>query len=298
MRIGLTGGTGFLGRYIIAHLLEQGHELRCWSRPTSDRGGIDAPPHRLEWIEGSLGDEAACRRLVSGCEAVIHAALDRPGPSFQGGEGNLTQYVQRNVVGSIQLMEAARAAGVDRFVFISTCAVHDVILDDRPLDETHPLWAKSHYGAHKAAIEKFVHSYGLGEGWPVCALRPTGIYGVANPPEASKWYGLVRAVARGETVECRRGGKEVHAADVAKAVGLLLSAEGIAGQAYSCYDRYVSEFDVATIAKELSGSSGRIEGEPTRPKHEIETGKLRALGMQFGGEPLLRQTIEEMIRSG
>ncbi len=52
-----------------------------------------------------------------------------------------------------------------RFVFISTCAVHDVILADRPLDEAHPLWPKSHYGAHKAALEKFVHSYGLGQGW-------------------------------------------------------------------------------------------------------------------------------------
>ena len=45
---------------------------------------------------------------------------------------------------------------VRRFVFIATCAVHDVILSDRPLDEAHPLWPKSHYGAHKAAIEKFV----------------------------------------------------------------------------------------------------------------------------------------------
>jgi nucleoside-diphosphate-sugar epimerase len=49
--------------------------------------------------------------------------------------------------------------------------VHDVILQDRPLDEAHPLWPKSHYGAHKAAIEKFVHSFGLGEGYAICSLR-------------------------------------------------------------------------------------------------------------------------------
>jgi nucleoside-diphosphate-sugar epimerase len=91
-------------------------------------------------------------------------------------------------------------------------------------------WATSHYGAHKAAIEQFVHSYGFGQGYPICALRPTGIYGVARPVASSKWFDLVEAVAHGQAVECRRGGKEVHAADVAKAVEILLSAEGVAGE--------------------------------------------------------------------
>src|SRR4029079_2079283 len=110
--------------------------------------------------------------------------------------------------------------GVAEFVFISSCAVHDVIVTDRPLDETHPLWPASHYGAHKAAIEKFVHSYGFGQGFPICALRPTGIYGRAHPLSQSRWYELVQKVLRGEAVDCRRGGKEVHASDVAKATAL------------------------------------------------------------------------------
>ena len=64
-------------------------------------------------------------------------------------------------MGSIRLIEAARQQqGLSGFVYLSTCAVHDKILNDRPLDEQHPLWAKSHYGAHKAAVEKFVHSFG------------------------------------------------------------------------------------------------------------------------------------------
>src|SRR5205807_10606364 len=108
--------------------------------------------------------------------------------------------------GTLRLIRAARQSGVGRFVFISTGAVHEKILADRPLDEAHPAWPTSHYGAHKAAIEVFVHSYGFGEGYPICALRPTGIYGLAHPPAASKWYKLVRAVARGEPVACRHGG--------------------------------------------------------------------------------------------
>lgn len=294
MRVALTGTTGFIGRYIVAHLAEQGHRLRCWHRPASNRDGFDRIAE-LEWVQGELGDRTSARALVDGCDAVVHAALDRPGTGFRGAEGNVSEFVRRNVVGTLELIEAARQAGAERFVFISTCAVHEKILDDRPLDEAHPLWPMSHYGAHKAAVEKFVHSYGLGEGYPICALRPTGVYGVTRPIENSKWYGLVSAVVRGETVHPSRGGKEVHAADVAKAVGLLLTADGITGEAFNCYDRYVSEFDVATLAKELSGSSSRIVGEPKQPKHQIVTEKIRSLGMPFGGDEILRQTVAKMV---
>ncbi|QDU97657.1 NAD-dependent epimerase/dehydratase family protein [Lignipirellula cremea] len=294
MQVALTGATGFIGRYIAHHLADQGHTLRCWHRPSSDREGFDQI-RNLQWVEGDLGDRESAHALVEGCDAMIHAALYRPGMGFRGAEGDLIEFVQKNVVGTLELIEAARKANVGRFVFISTCAVHEKILDDRPLDEAHPLWATSHYGAYKAAVEKFVHSYGLGQGYPICALRPTGVYGVSRPVQNSKWYDLVAAVVRGEQVQCSRGGKEVHAADVAKAAGILLTAKGIAGEAFNCYDRYISELDVATLAKELSGSTSQIVGEPMQPMHQIATGKIRALGMQFGSDELLRRTITELV---
>lgn len=296
MRIALTGATGFIGRYIAAHLIGRGHRLRCWYRPTSDRGGFEDLAGFLEWVDGDLSD-AASSPVVRGCDAVVHAALHHPGGGFRGGEGDVVDFVEKNVVGTIRLIEASRAAGVGRFVFISTCAVHEKILDDRPLDETHPLWSTSHYGAHKAALEKFIHSYGLGDGYPICALRPTGVYGIARPIQDSRWFELVGAVVRGETVTCQRGGKEVHVQDVAKAVEILLAADGVAGEAYNCYDRYVSEFEVATIAKRLAGSKSQILGRQTAPKHEIVTKKLRALGMEFGGSSLLEKTIGAMIEA-
>lgn len=156
----------------------------------------------------------------------------------------------------------------------------------------------SHYGAHKAAIEKFVHSYGQGQGFPICALRPTGIYGLDEPATDSKWFELVQAVVRGEPVQCRRGGKEVHAADVAKAIGILLTADpaAITGEAFNCYDMYISDWDVATLAKSFSRSESIVSGGPTGPKHQIATGKIRGLGMSFGGKPLLEQTVEQLVR--
>jgi nucleoside-diphosphate-sugar epimerase len=254
------------------------------------------PSEGVEWIAGRLGDVDASEALVSGCDAVIHAALDRPGAAFMNAEGDLVEFADRNVIGSLRLIEAARRANVERFVFISTCAVHDRVLDDRPLDEAHPTWPLSHYGASKAAVEMFVHSYGWGHGFPICALRPTGVYGVAHPLEESKWYRLVAQIVRGERMKCRRGGKEVHVHDVARAAELLLRAEGTAGECFNCCDRYVSEYDVAQLAKELSGSEAVIDGEPKQPKHQIVTDKLRALGFEFGGEERLRATIDQLVQ--
>src|SRR5262249_6984034 len=177
------------------------------------------------------------------------------------------------------------------------CAVHEVILGDRPLDETHPLWPTSHYGAHKAALEKFVHSFGLGEDWPICALRPTGIYGLAHPARDSRWYDLVGQVRRGAPIHTAKGGKEVHAVDVARAVEVLLNADAraVTGQAFNCYDRYIAEQEVARIAKELTGSSSTIADLNKGPKNQIVTDKLRALGMRFGGDALLRQTVNQIL---
>ena len=294
MLIAITGATGFLGRYIVRRLAQAGHRLRCWHRPASDRTGLAEVSHAVEWLPGELGDADATAALIRGADAVVHAAVDWAGPRNRARE-QVDPFIRQNLVGSLELFQSAFAAGVARFVHISTCAVHEVILPDRPLDETHPLWPTSHYGAHKGALEKFVHSYGLGHGWPICALRPTGIYGVAHPPRMSRWFDLVGNVVRGEALDSAAGGKEVHAGDVAKAVELLLGADAkaIAGQAFNCCDRYVAEEEVAAIAKELSGSSRRNQG----PKNQIITEKLRRLGMTFGGAALLRQTVADLAAS-
>jgi nucleoside-diphosphate-sugar epimerase len=300
MLIAVTGATGFLGRHVVRRLASAGHRLRCWFRPGSDRGGFEGCADAVDWLPGRLGDASAARDLVQGADALVHAAVQWQGPRNRGSgsHGAADVFFGVNLTGSLQLFGSAFEAGVPRAVFVSTCAVHEVILDDRPLDEAHPLWPTSHYGAHKGALEAFVHSYGLGQGWPICSLRPTGIYGLAHPPRASRWFDLVGKVLRGEPISSARGGKEVHAADVARAVELLLAAEekAVAGQAFNCCDLYVSEEHVARIAKELSGGASEVSALNRGPKHQIDTRKIRGLGMTFGGEPLLRRTVAELIQ--
>src|SRR5262249_45449634 len=161
--------TGFLGRYLVRHLAGAGHLLRCWYRPGSDRGGFEREVDAIEWLPGELEDEASVGELVRGADAVVHAAVQWEGRRTPGraGHGAPSVFFGVNLSGSLQLFQTAFEAGVSRFVFVSTCAVHEVILEDRPLDEAHPLWPSGHYGAHKAALEAFVHSFGLGKGWPI-----------------------------------------------------------------------------------------------------------------------------------
>ena len=181
-------------------------------------------------------------------------------------------------------------------MFISTCAVHDQILDDRLLDESAPAVVadplRCAQGRHRTVRAQL---------WVRCRfsdlrLRQTGIYGIDRPATRSRWYRLVNNVVQGRAVECRRGGKEVHVSDVAKAAPLLLRVPGVAGEVFNCYDRYVSEYEVAQLAAQCAGATRCVSGERTRPKHEIQTGKIRQLGLEFGGEPLLRQTISDMVQ--
>src|SRR5690242_5323557 len=98
MRIAVTGSTGFLGHYIVTHLAARGHTCRCWHRAGADRGGFEQVDDRIEWLPGELGDPAAARQLVADCEAVVHAALYHPSGGFRGGEGDIIDFVETNVV--------------------------------------------------------------------------------------------------------------------------------------------------------------------------------------------------------
>jgi len=291
MKIFVTGGTGFVGSELISQLLGEGHKLRLWHRNVTPAAPLlklkQQQGSRIELVCGQLG-EGREAEAVQGCNAVVHAALWREDRSFQQTPKNLLKYLEINLMGSIRLIEAAMHERVERFVYLSTCAVHDKILSDRELDEAHPLWAKTHYGAHKAAVEKFVHSFGHGAGFPVCALRPSGIFGISSPIEDSKWFDLIANVVAGKPVHPTGGGKEVHVSDVAKAIRVLLAApaEKVAGEVFSCCDAFYSHRDVASLAKRV--------GSQKSPKHQIETKKIRALGMKFSGMRTFERTVTDI----
>jgi len=293
--VAVTGATGYVGRFVVAELLARGADVRALARPAADRGGFPGP---LSWIEGDLRRPDALATLVEGADAVVHAAYEHLPGRYRGGEGDdLQGFLDANLAGSLTLMRLAHAAGVGRFVFLSSRAVYGHRLPGRPLDEDHPALPDTHYGAHKAAVEAFLSAFG--PAWQACALRPTGVYGLSHPAQRSKWYGLVAAVLEGRLPPgTGRGGTEVHGADVARAIWLLLTAPDVAARAYNCSDIDVSDRDVAEIVQRLVGATGPLPEAPLAPPANVmETGRLRALGLEFGGRDLLKRTLLELVQA-
>jgi len=117
-----------------------------------------------------------------------------------------------------------------------------------------------------------------------------------SPIEDSKWFDLIANVVAGKPVHPTGGGKEVHVSDVAKAIRVLLAApaEKVAGEAFSCCDAFYSHRDVASLAKRVAASPADILGSQKSPKHQIETKKIRALGMKFSGMRTFERTVTDI----
>jgi nucleoside-diphosphate-sugar epimerase len=289
----VTGATGYVGRFIVERLIAEGMAVRAWRRPASDISGL---PGGIEWIDGDLRARGAAGALLRGADMLVHAALDHVPGRYRGGEGpDLADNLQANVGGGLALLAAAREAGVGRCVVLSSRAVFGRRADG-PLDDDAPVAPDTSYGAAKAALEAFVEAWGRGEGWPVAALRPTGVYGNAVPIEKSKWHDLVGRLLAGEIVPARAG-TEVHGRDVAEAVWRLLTADAdkIAGRRFNCSDIVVSTRDIAREVRRHAGSSAALPAPADPPANVMECPGLRALGLVFGGRPLFEETIRELV---
>lgn len=146
MTIALTGGTGFVGSHFLDAAVQAGHQVHALTRRPQ--------PHRdcVTWVEGSLQDADSLRQLVTGCTSLVHVAgiINARDPSeFQRG----------NVEGTLAMLAAATAAGISRFVHVSSLAAREPKL--------------SLYGATKARSEELVQRSGLD--WAI--VRPPAVYG-------------------------------------------------------------------------------------------------------------------------
>ena len=292
MKITVTGATGYVGRFIAKRLVDEGAELRAWRRPSSDLRGL---PVEIEWIEGELSSPTSAARLVEGADALVHAALDHVPGRYRGGEGeDPARFLNANVDGSLALLAAARKAGVGRAVVISSRAVFGRSVDGSIGDDD-PVSPDTHYGAAKAALEDFVRRVGA-EGFPIAALRPTGVYGVVEPVERSKWFSFVNDVL-GDVAVPERVATEVHGTDVAGATWLLLTSppERVAGRAFNCSDIVVSNREIVRLVQQLTGKSGPLPEEGTPPPSVMRTDALKGLGFAFGGKPLFERTVADLV---
>jgi len=182
MRLAITGGTGFVGTHLIDVALAAGHEIKALTRREQrERDGID-------WVLGDLSNRDALEWLVDGADAVVHVAGTISAPTAAG-------FDKGNVEGTLAMLAAATAGGVQRFVHVSSLAAREPKL--------------SLYGASKAKAEELVHSSGLD--WAI--IRPPAVYG----PGDKETLELFRMAKLGLMLMPPRGRVSViHADDLAR----------------------------------------------------------------------------------
>ena len=176
-RVLVTGAGGFIGSHLVERLLASGAQVRAFVHynARSHWGHLEsvAPSAQLEIFPGDICDPSRVRQAVEGCDTVFHlAALIAIPYSYVAP----TAYVQANVVGTLNVLEAARQMGVRRLVHTSTSETYGSARYV-PIDEAHPLQGQSPYSASKIGADKLAESYFLSFGLPVATVRPFNTYG-------------------------------------------------------------------------------------------------------------------------
>jgi NAD dependent epimerase/dehydratase len=182
----VTGAGGFIGSHLAARLVELGARVRAVVRYNSrnDWGLLEDLPAsikaNLEVCAGDITDPFWTLRTVAGTEVIFHlAALIAIPYSYIAPQ----QFVAVNCTGTLNLLEAARSLGVERFVHTSTSETYGTARYT-PMDEKHPLAAQSPYAASKIGADKLVESYHLSFGIPAAIIRPFNTYGPGQSARA------------------------------------------------------------------------------------------------------------------
>lgn len=296
MKIAITGLTGFLGHYVAKKLFKRDVQIQALVRNTSNTLHLQDYQKKITFVKGDMTDKETLKKFVQGADVVIHMAYERDGASFhEAANKDIKRFVEANLLGSIELLDASKQAGIKQFIFISSCAVYGHIFPHIKLDELHPLISDSNYGAYKASVEAFCHAYFMSKVFSTTIFRPVGIYGI-NPHLAhSAWYNIVKDMKHGVNVEISGGGKVVHVEDVAQAIDLAIGNKEASGKIYNLVDFYIDNMGVARMAKEVYASKSNISGTPKQPIHTIDNTQSKALGVRYAGMGGLKGYIQELI---
>lgn len=175
-RVLVTGADGFIGSHLTEALLAGGAQVRAFTMYNSlgSRGWLEGlEAEGLEVVAGDVRDASAVRSAVRGCDTVLHlAALIAIPYSYAAPDA----YLETNVRGTLNVLQAAREFGVRRVVHTSTSEVYGTA-QHVPIGETHPLQAQSPYAASKIAADQFALSFHRSFGLPVAVVRPFNTYG-------------------------------------------------------------------------------------------------------------------------
>jgi NAD dependent epimerase/dehydratase len=179
MKTLVTGADGFIGSHLVEELIKQGHEVKafCYYNSFNTWGWLDNFPKELldqiEVFTGDVRDPNGVRTAMKGCEQVYHlAALIAIPYSYHSPDS----YVDTNVKGTLNILQAARDLGLERVIVTSTSEVYGTA-QYIPIDEKHPRQPQSPYSASKIGADCMAESFYRSFDLPVTIVRPFNTYG-------------------------------------------------------------------------------------------------------------------------
>ena len=179
MRILVTGGAGYVGSALTQHLLEHGHAVRGFDNLSSGGEALLAfwSHARYEFVRGDVRDRDAVARALDGMDAVVHLAAIVGDPACAR-QPELARSI--NLDGSLALIEQSRIAGIQRFIFASTCSNYGKMSDpDAYVDENSPLNPLSLYAETKVAVERELFESNAAGDMCATPLRFSTVFGIS-----------------------------------------------------------------------------------------------------------------------
>jgi len=309
--VAVTGAEGFIGSHLVEELVRRGHRVRAMAlyNMWSSSGWLETLPDDIrasvDVVFGDVRDLASAVELLDGAEVVYHlAAIGSVPYSYRVPR----TFMENNAMGTLNVLEAARACRTPRVVHTSTSETYGTARTV-PIAETHPLQAQSPYAASKIAGDKLAESYHLSFALPVVTLRPFNTYGPRQSTRAvipqiiTQLGSGARTIKLGALAPSRDFSYVTDTVAAFIAVGTA-PASAVLGEVFNCGPGDdVSIGDLAAEIVSLAGVSADItqDEQRLRPK-DSEVMRLvcdaTRLRERTGWQPLvtrsegLRRTIE------
>lgn len=294
-KVVVSGGTGFVGRFIVEDCLEAGWDVTILGRNAPKPGFFS---DQVTFIPAELGHNYNYADVFSGADYFVHAAFDHIPGRYRGGEGDDPKgFAFKNLGGSAALFKQAKAAGVKRIVFLSSRAVYGTRTPGEDLYETDAVKPDTLYGKIKYELEKILTKMS-GPDFYGISLRVTGVYGPAGQGKSHKWEKLFADFASGKPIASRVG-TEVHGADVARAVSLVLSAsrEKLAGfHVFNVSDVPIDNNEIlAPIRFVLQIDQDLPERADKSQLNAMNTDRLKNMGWRAAGPLKFAFTLDKLL---